>query len=127
MALHHKLCHTLGGTFGLPHAETHAILLPHVLAYNLPLAPEAQRILARVFNHGDPAGALDLFTRQLSLPRALSELGMPATAIDQAADLAVRNAYPNPRPLEREALRRLLARAWAGDPPLTEPQELADA
>jgi len=127
MALHHKLCHTLGGTFGLPHAETHAILLPHALAYNLPSAPEAQRILARVFNHDDPAGALDLFTRQLSLPRALSEIGMPATAINQAADLAVRNAYPNPRPLEREALRALLARAWAGDPPLTEPQELADA
>ena len=61
------------------------------------------------------------------IARALSELGMHEAAIDQAADLAVRNAYPNPRPLEREALRRLLARAWAGDPPLTEPQELADA
>jgi len=57
----------------------------------------------------------------------LSELGMPEGAIDHAADLAVRNPYPNPRPLEREALRGLLARAWAGDPPLTEPQELVDA
>jgi maleylacetate reductase len=127
MALHHKLCHTLGGTFGLPHAETHAILLPHALAYNLPFAPEAHRVLARTFHREDPAVALEQFTRRLSLPRALSELGMPEAAIDHAADLAVRNAYPNPRPLEREALRRLLARAWAGDPPLTEPQELADA
>jgi len=123
MALHHKLCHTLGGTFGLPHAETHAILLPHALAYNLPFAPEAHRILALAFHHADPAVALEQFSRRLGLPRALSELGMPEAAIDHAADLAVRNPYPNPRPLEREALRGLLARAWAGDPPLTEPQE----
>lgn len=127
MALHHKLCHTLGGTFGLPHAETHAILLPHALAYNLPFAPEAHRVLARTFHLEDPTFALEQFTRRLSLPRALSQLGMPEAAIDHAADLAVRNAYPNPRPLEREALRGLLARAWAGDPPLIEPQELADA
>jgi maleylacetate reductase len=127
MALHHKLCHTLGGTFGLPHAETHAILLPHALAYNLPFAPEAYRMLARVLHCEDPAIALEQFTRRLSLPRALSELGMPEAAIDHAADLAVRNPYPNPRPLERAALRGLLARAWAGDPPLTEPQELVDA
>lgn len=127
MALHHKLCHTLGGAFGLPHAETHAILLPHALAYNLPFAPEAHRILARTLHGENPATALEQFTRRLSLPRALSELGMPEGAIDHAADLAVRNPYPNPRPLEREALRGLLARAWAGDPPLTEPQELVDA
>jgi maleylacetate reductase len=127
MALHHKLCHTLGGTFGLPHAETHAILLPHALAYNLPFAPDAHRILARTLPREDPAVALEKFTRRLGLPRALSDLGMPEAAIDHAADLAVHNPYPNPRPLEREALRRLLARAWAGDPPLTEPQELADA
>ena len=127
MGLHHKLCHTLGGTFGLPHAETHAILLPHALAYNLPFAPEAHRILARTLHGKDPAIALEQFTRRLSLPRALSELGMSEAAIDDAADLAVRNPYPNPRPLQRAALRGLLARAWAGDPPLTEPQELVDA
>ena len=34
MGLHHKLCHTLGGSFNLPHAETHTIVLPHALAYN---------------------------------------------------------------------------------------------
>jgi alcohol dehydrogenase class IV len=127
MALHHKLCHTLGGTFGLPHAETHAIVLPHALAYNLPFTPDAHRSLARVLRHEDPATALDQFTRRLNLPRALSELGMPEAAIDQAADLAVRNPYPNPRPLERDALRGLLARAWAGDPPPTESRESLNA
>jgi maleylacetate reductase len=117
MALHHKLCHTLGGTFDLPHAQTHAIVLPHALAYNLPSAPEALRTLVRVFDQEDPAWALEQFARRLSLPRALRELGMSESAIDRAADLAVRNSYPNPRPLEREALRGLLARAWAGAVP----------
>lgn len=122
MALHHKLCHTLGGTFDLPHAETHAVLLAHTLAYNLPFAPEAHRALARTFHRDDPAAALEQLARRLSLPRALSELGMPEAAIDHAADLAVRNPYPNPRPLERKALRALLQRAWSGDPPVTEPR-----
>jgi alcohol dehydrogenase class IV len=39
MALHHKLCHTLGGSFDLPHAETHAVVLPHAVAYNSAAAP----------------------------------------------------------------------------------------
>jgi maleylacetate reductase len=117
MGLHHKLCHTLGGTFGLPHAETHAVLLPHALAYNLPFAPDAHRTLSRVFHDPDPARALAEFARRLQLPRALRELGMPETALDAAADIAVHNPYPNPRPLEREAIRGLLALAWTGNPP----------
>jgi alcohol dehydrogenase class IV len=127
MGLHHKLCHTLGGTFGLPHAETHAVLLPHALAYNLPSAPDAHRTLSRVFLEPDPARALAEFARRLQLPRALRELGMPETALDSAADIAVHNPYPNPRPLEREAIRGLLARAWAGNSPLTQSTKVADA
>ncbi len=38
MALHHKLCHTLGGSFNLPHAETHTVMLPHATAYTAPAA-----------------------------------------------------------------------------------------
>jgi maleylacetate reductase len=117
MALHHKLCHTLGGAFGLPHAQMHAVLLPHALAYNLPYASVAQETLARVLHHQDPAVALDRLARSLQLPRSLRELGMPENGIDLAADLAVRGSYPNPRPLERNGIRSLLARAWAGDVP----------
>ena len=47
IALHHKLCHVLGGTFDLPHAETHAIVLPHATAYNAPATPEAMQKIAR--------------------------------------------------------------------------------
>jgi alcohol dehydrogenase class IV len=119
MALHHKLCHTLGGAFGLPHAQTHAALLPHALAYNLPRAPEAAETLARLLKHQEPAVALEHFARALQLPRSLRELGMPRAGIDRAADLATQNSYPNPRPIEREAIRSMLARAWAGDLPST--------
>ena len=119
MGLHHKLCHTLGGTFNLPHAATHAVLLPHALAYNLRCAPDAQRTLIRVFSGPDPAKALAEFAHRLDLPQSLRELGMPETALDSAADIAVRSPYPSPRPLERRAIRELLARAWAGATPLT--------
>ena len=45
MGLHHRLCHILGGSFGLPHARTHAALLPYVVAFNAPAAPTAMRRL----------------------------------------------------------------------------------
>ena len=117
MALHHKLCHTLGGTFGLPHAETHAIVLPHALAYNLAHAPAARRTLSCVFHGQEPSLALERFARGLNVPRSLRDIGMPEREIDRAADLAAANPYPNPRPVERDAIRALIARAWAGELP----------
>ena len=127
MGLHHKLCHTLGGTFNLPHAATHAVLLPHALAYNLPCALDARRTLVRVFRDPDPARALAQFAHRLDLPRSLRELDMPGTALDSAADIAVSSPYPNPRALERDAIRALLARAWAGATPLAPSTEIDDA
>jgi maleylacetate reductase len=117
MALHHKICHTLGGAFGLSHAETHAVMLPHALAYNLSGARDASRRLSRALNGQDPALALFRLARSLGAPSALRDLGMPLDALDQAADLAVQNAYANPRPIERSEIRAMLARAWAGDSP----------
>jgi alcohol dehydrogenase class IV len=119
MALHHKLCHTLGGTFDLPHAETHTIILPHALAYNAPAVPDAMTRITRAIGAGDAAqGFYNLATR-LNAKLALRDIGMPETGIDEAADLAVTNAYWNPRPLERNAIRDLIARAWSGAPPIT--------
>jgi alcohol dehydrogenase class IV len=119
MALHHKLCHTLGGAFGLSHAETHAIILPHAIAYSQVAAPEAMARLARALGCDDPAvGVFDL-ARRLGVPSSLREIGMPESGIARAADLAVQKPYWNPRPVEREAIRTLIARAWAGEPPAT--------
>jgi hypothetical protein len=117
MALHHKLCHTLGGTFDLPHAETHTVVLPHAIAYNAAAAPQAMARIARALGTADAAtGAYDLAGR-LGAGRALRDLGMPEGGIELAADLASQSPYPNPRPIERAAIRDLIARAWAGAPP----------
>jgi maleylacetate reductase len=117
MALHHKLCHTLGGTFDLPHAETHTIILPHALAYNAPAVPEAMARIARAIGTGNAAQGLFDLARRLNAKLALRDIGMPQDGIDRAADLAVTNAYWNPRALERGAIRDLIARAWSGEPP----------
>jgi len=117
MALHHKLCHTLGGTFDMPHAETHSIVLPHATAYNAPAVPEAMARIAKALSAPDAAQGLYDLAGRIGAPRALKDIGMPESGIDRAADLAVANPYRNPRPVEREAVRRLIARAWAGEPP----------
>jgi len=116
MALHHKLCHVLGGSLNLPHAETHAIVLPHALAYNAAAAPEAMSSLGKLFA-GDPVMALLELARQLGAPTALRDIGMPHEGIEIATRAALANPYWNPQPLEEDKLRTLIARAWAGDPP----------
>jgi maleylacetate reductase len=117
MALHHKLCHTLGGTFNLPHAETHTIVLPHALAYNREAAPHAMRRIARALGTTDAAqGVFDL-ARDNGAPTALKDIGLKESDIDIALDIALKNPYWNPRPLERAALRALLVAAYEGRRP----------
>ena len=117
MALHHKLCHTVGGSFNLPHAETHAIILPHAVSYNALAVPEAVARVARALDVVEPANALFDLARLVSAPAALRDLGMPEAGVQQAVDEVLRNPYWNPMPLERSALTGLLQRAWAGERP----------
>lgn len=114
MALHHKLCHTLGGSFNLPHAQTHTIVLPHATRYNQDAAPQAMLRIARALGTRDAAAGLYDLARQLGAPVALRDIGMPATGLDRAADLAVTDPYWNPRPIERSGIRQLLQNAWEG-------------
>ncbi len=118
MGLHHKLCHTLGGSFDLPHAKTHTVMLPHTLAYNAAHARHAMARTARALGRPDAPGAVYELTVRHAGPRSLKQLGMPESGLDRVAELAVSNPYPNPRPLERDAIRTLLQRAWEGLPPL---------
>jgi maleylacetate reductase len=120
MALHHKLCHTLGGSFDLPHAQTHTVVLPHAVAYNTLAAPEAMARVARALGVADAARGLFDLSGRLGAKRALKDFGMPERSIDRAADLAVENPYWNPRPVERDAICQLITRAWAGEPPAME-------
>ena len=117
MALHHKLCHTLGGTFDLPHSETHTIVLPHALAYNAPAIPKALAVIERALGRGDAPRLLFDLAGSVGAPRALKDIGMPESGIDKATDIALANPYWNPRPLERDGIRELIARAWAGEAP----------
>ena len=114
MALHHKLCHTLGGTWNLPHAETHTIVLPHAMAYNERAAPDAMARIARALNTRSAALGLYGLAQRLKVPLALKDIGFPESAIDEAARQAVTNPYYNPRPVKLEPIRELLRRAWAG-------------
>ncbi|KAI5797562.1 hypothetical protein EDC01DRAFT_650441 [Geopyxis carbonaria] len=118
MSLHHKLCHTLGGTFNLPHAQTHTIVLPHALAYNLPkLSPAVQKRLADAFpgSDGDAVQGLNKLIGALKVERGLKSYGMKEEDVEKAAEVATSKPYPNPRPVEKEGIREVIRRAWAGE------------
>ncbi len=116
MSLHHKLCHSLGGAFDLPHAETHAVLIPHTAAFNAPAAAQALRPAADLFG-GNLGGGLHDFAASIGAPLALRDLGLSASDLARAADLAVQKPYWNPREVTREGILDLLTRAHAGNRP----------
>lgn len=115
--LHHKICHVLGGTYGLPHAQTHAIVLPYVTAFTLPFAPDAAQRLRSALSAEDPLdGLLDL-RRDVGAPVALRDHGFRRQDIRDAADLVLPVVPPShPRPVTREDLESLLTAAWDGAP-----------
>ncbi|CAI6095263.1 hypothetical protein V2G26_010858 [Clonostachys chloroleuca] len=117
MSLHHKLCHTLGGSFNLPHAETHTIVLPHALAYNAPKVPKAMEALASALptSNGDALHGLNSLLNRLGVPRSLGSIGFREDDIDKAADISVSKSYPNPRDIDRDLIREVIRRAWAGE------------
>ncbi len=114
MGLHHKLCHVLGGLLDLPHAETHAVMLPYVAAFDLPAAPEARAALARALGADDPAAALACLAERLGAPRTLRGLGVRHEDLGRVADEVLAAPYANPRPVGRAELDELLERAWSG-------------
>ena len=117
VALHHKLCHVLGGLFDLPHAQTHAIILPHVLAYNAPAIPDAISLIKKAVGRDQPAAALFELTQSVGAPTALRDIGMPNDGIGRAIEAAMTAPYWNPRVLQPEILRRsdltMLGRVFA--------------
>ncbi len=117
MGLHHKLCHVLGGTFGLPHAETHTVVLPYVLAHNAPAAPEAMTALARALGTDNPAEALQDLAGGLGAPRSLAQLGLEEADLATAAAQVTSQAYPNPRRTSTAEALKILRAAYTGDRP----------
>lgn len=117
MSLHHKLCHVLGGTFDLPHAETHTIVLPHALAYNASAVPEAMAILREALGTSEPAAFLFDLAARLGAPVALQQIGMLEQSLPRAVDIAVGFPYWNPRSIERKGIEAVLADAFHGRRP----------
>jgi maleylacetate reductase len=121
MGVHHTICHVLGGAYALPHAETHAAVLPHAVACNEAFAPAAMTRLATALAATDPAPALWDLTARLGVPTSLAQLGFRHEAVEPAADLVVTAVAgkngANPRPVERDWVAELLLAAWDGARP----------
>jgi maleylacetate reductase len=116
MALHHKICHTLGGSFDTPHAETHAVMLPHTAAFNARAAEAELAPAAKIFA-GSVGGGLWDFAKSIGAPMSLKEFGLSEADLDRAASIAVENPYWNPRPIDLDSIRALLQEAWEGRRP----------
>lgn len=113
--LHHKLCHLLGGTYNLPHAETHAALLPQVARVNASSVPQAKTRLEAALGTTDLAGGLfDLF-QAAGVPTSLRELGLTEAQVAEAA--AAFKPTDNPIPVTEDLVREVLTRAWSGTRP----------
>lgn len=118
--MHHKICHTLGGAYGLSHAEMHAVVLPYVVAFNEAAAPEAAARVKQALGEratGSAARGLYELRKAVGVVDSLAELGMSESDVPEAARLAI-GAIPssNPRPVEVADLERVIHAAWAGDP-----------
>jgi len=116
--LHHKICHVLGGKYNLPHAQTHATVLPYVLAFNGPAAPDAERRIAAAFGATAALDGLVALKQELNAPRALADYGFTEDSIAEAAEAILPSVPPsNPRQVTAEDLRALLRAAWSGSDP----------
>ena len=117
MSIHHKLCHTLGGSFNLPHAETHTVVLPHATAYNAPAAPDAMARIPSALNVDNAAQGLFDRAAKHGAPTRLADIGMKEADVPRAVEIACASPYWNPRPIgpaQRDEIRQLLQRAYDG-------------
>lgn len=118
MSLHHKLCHVFGGTFNLPHAEVHAVVLPHAVAYNEAAVPELLAPVAEIFGTETASEGLHEFACAIGAPTALKAFGFTEADVPRAVEVALARPYWNPRPLTREGLSVLLSGALTGERPV---------
>lgn len=116
VALHHKLCHVLGG-FGLPHAETHSIVLPHAVRYNQDAAREAMARIEKAIGASEAATGIYDLENKLGIPMRLADIGMKEADLERAARIAADAPYPNPRKVEYEPVLGLLRDAYQGRRP----------
>ena len=117
-SLHHRLCHTFGGSFNTPHAETHTVLLPHCVAYNAAATAEGTRQLAEALGVEDAAIGLFELAKTVGAPGALKDIGVKESDLDDAVNIAIEKELANPEPVTKERLRALLENAFHGNAPV---------
>jgi maleylacetate reductase len=119
VAIHHQLCHVIGGAVGLDHAGLNAVLLPYTVAFVTPAVPGEMRRVAAALGaaDGDAAAALWALARRLGAPSSLRELGMGEADLDPVAEAAADRVSQRPRAAGAADLRDLLAAAMSGKPP----------
>lgn len=118
MGLHHRVCHVLGGMLRLPHAKTHAVVLPYVAAFNAGAAPLAMSRISRAMNASSAVEGLFALSSRLPLPRSLRELGLGESDVPRAAKEIADGNYPNPRPATVSDVANILTSAIRGDSPV---------
>lgn len=116
IGLHHRICHVLGGRFGVPHGEANSVVLPHVAAFNLPALPADIAAVARALHRADAVAGLFELAESLGAPRSLRELGLPRDQLDAVAREVLAKPLHNPQPVNFESVRALLDQAWFGTP-----------
>lgn len=121
--LHHKICHVLGGTFDLPHAETHAVILPHVLRLNGPAVPDLDERLTAALSGSRAPGrtaidALLALNDEVGAPTGLGDYGFATADIPEAVDRILTAAadLSNPVPLTAANITSVLTNALTGAP-----------
>jgi maleylacetate reductase len=117
IGIHHQLCHLLGGAYRLPHAELHAVVLPHAVHFVAPAARPQLARLAGSLGVDDAAGGIWDLGRRLGTPASLAELGLAEAELDRAAEQAVARVVQAPRRAGVSELRALLEAAWQGRRP----------
>lgn len=116
-AIHHKICHVLGGAYDLPHADLHTVVLPYATAFNAQMLPEVSaRVAAALGTEGtDAAAAIQALALRIGAPTALRDIGMRAEDLDEATRLVLEKVpADNPRPADEQNIRQLLEDAFAG-------------
>ena len=114
IALHHKLCHVLGGHHGIPHGESNSVILPYAVAYNETAAPEAMAEIRNAMNTDSASGGIFDFATEINVPKSLKELGMRVEHLDAAARETVETTPYNPKPVDVKSVREMLQQAYEG-------------
>lgn len=125
MGIHHKICHTLGGTYNTPHAQTHSAVLSYAIDFNREATPEAMSkvsgALARAgFTDVNPAAAMWELATTIGAPTRVSDFGFSVDNITEATEIIVAAQPQNPRAIDTNGVRELLTAACVGEKPKTQ-------